>query len=100
MNRQETIRLLEQHLTELETRFGIRQLSLFGSVSRGEATSVSDVDILVDFGEAPKFRQYMDALLYLEDVLGCQVDLVTKGTLKQEVTPFAEKDLLTISLGA
>jgi uncharacterized protein len=58
------------------------------------------VDVLVSFGAPPSFRQYMNTLLYLEDVLGCKVDLVTEGTLKSELLPTVEKDLFSISHGA
>ncbi|CAN5851210.1 nucleotidyltransferase family protein [soil metagenome] len=90
------IQTLSEHLAELRTRFGIRELALFGSVARNEARPNSDVDLIVDYGAPPTFRQYTDALLYLEDLLGCKVDLITRGSLKPELVLTAEQDLLTI----
>ena len=42
-------------LAELARRYHIKQLALFGSAARGELTSSSDVDLLVEFeqGKAP-----------------------------------------------
>ncbi len=97
MNRQETLKTLSDHLTELEEKFGIKTLSLFGSVARNEATQTSDIDLVVDYGKAPTFRQYTDALLYLEDLLGCKVDLITKGSLKPDLAPHINQDLQPIN---
>jgi uncharacterized protein len=96
MNKQLVIQTLEQHFAELQHRHGVKSLQLFGSVARNEATASSDVDILVDFGKAPSFKDYMGTMLYLEDALGCTVDLVTKGSLKDELVPYVERDLVSI----
>jgi uncharacterized protein len=62
-------------------RFGVRSLGLFGSVARGENTSASDLDILVEF-DHKSFDAYMDLKAYLENLFGCPVDLVLANTLK------------------
>ncbi len=97
MKKQFIVNLLEQHLEALQKKYGVKSLQLFGSVARDEAVTTSDVDILVDFGQAPSFRAYMGTTLYLEDLLGCKVDLVTKGSLKEDVIPYVERDLLDIN---
>jgi predicted nucleotidyltransferase len=91
--------LLQSHIADLHARFGVRRLSLFGSVARDEAGPVSDVDILVDFGRAPSFRQYMGTKFYLEDLFGCRVDLVTQGTLKPRIAPSVERECITVAYG-
>ena len=45
------LRELRQDILELAHRHGARNVRLFGSVVRGEATEESDVDLLVDAGE-------------------------------------------------
>ena len=96
MIRAHIIQTLSEHLEELRIQFGIRELSLFGSVARDEAKHSSDIDLIADYGAPPTFRQYTDALLYLEDLLGCKVDLVTRSSLKRELVATVELDLLTI----
>ena len=71
---QEYIDLLKQHAPELKERFGIRSLSIFGSVARGEQHEGSDVDILVDM--PPVFYNACAANDYLEDILDCHVDMI------------------------
>lgn len=64
----------------------IRSLSLFGSVARDEALDASDVDILVDFdeGHPTGLFEFIGVMNYLEDLLGCRVDLVMTDSLRKE----------------
>ena len=71
------MRFLAEHKPELERRFNVIDLALFGSTARGSARTDSDIDILVTFeGEATSAR-YFGVQFYLEDLLGHAVDLVT-----------------------
>ncbi len=63
-------------------RFGVRELAVFGSVARGEASATSDLDVLVDFVGLATFDGFMGLKLFLEDSLGVKVDLVTRAALK------------------
>ena len=47
-NRDEILSLLTQYKPELQTKFKVRHLALFGSYARGDQQPDSDVDILVD----------------------------------------------------
>jgi predicted nucleotidyltransferase len=74
----DTIRRIRDHRPEIARRFRVEQLGVFGSVSRGEDTSSSDVDILVRFEEGEKtFDNYMELKFYLEELLEREVDLLT-----------------------
>ena len=61
--------------------FGVRELSLFGSSVRGEETSASDLDFVVEF-EKKSFDSYMDLKFFLEDLFGRPVDLVLADGIK------------------
>jgi len=95
--RDEVLLLLRAHRDEFERRFGVRSLALFGSFARDTATETSDVDLLVDFGRPPDFDLYMDAKLYLEDLLERRVDLVTVGGLKPRLRPYVERELIRVA---
>lgn len=73
-------KILKQHKSEL-TEQGVRALAIFGSVARNESTSKSDVDILIDFDSKRGLFAFVDLKTYLEDILNCKVDLVTKNAL-------------------
>ena len=72
-------------------------LSLFGSVARGDATASSDVDLLVRFNGPATFDRYMDLKLFLEDLLGRRVDLVTEQALRKELRARVEQELLRVA---
>src|SRR5436309_881681 len=93
MGRDDVLQLLAAHRNEIE-RFGVESLRLFGSVARGEAAAGSDVDLLVSFRETPTFSGYMKLRIFLEDLLGAQVDLITESGSRKGVRPFVENDAI------
>jgi predicted nucleotidyltransferase len=60
-------------------------LGVFGSYVRGEQTGESDLDVLVEFDEAPGLFEYVKLEYYLSDLLGVKVDLVTRTGLKPKI---------------
>ena len=76
----EILTLLE-HNAEAIRRLGVRRLGLFGSSARGTADDQSDLDFVVEF-ERKSFDAYMDLKAYLEDLLGCRIDLVVAEAIK------------------
>ncbi len=90
MHRDSVLRVLSEHWKEIAEDYGVRRLAVFGSVARGDATSDSDVDILVEFLHPPGFDRYMQIKFYLEALLGCRVDLVMDSALK----PWARETVL------
>lgn len=83
-------------LTSLCKQEDIAYLGLFGSQSRNEATSSSDVDILVDFNNTKSFFELARVKEKLEKTFGKPVDLVLKSTIKEQLKPYIMKDLVTI----
>ena len=97
MLRKDALQTLHIHLDEVRNRFGVKTLRLFGSVARDSASEYSDIDLLVAFEGPPTFRGYMDLRIYLEDLLGCRVDLITEAGLRDQVRPFVEKDAIRVA---
>jgi len=96
MKRSKVLEVLTRLKPELAARFGVIQLSVFGSTARDEARSDSDVDILVSFDGPATSRKYFGVQFYLEDALGCSVDLVTEKALRQELRPFIEREAVSV----
>ena len=82
MKQDAIVQILKQKNAELVKRFGVKSLSLFGSVARNEATSASDVDLLVEFNRPVGYFGLFALQDYLENLLGCPVDLGTPDSLK------------------
>lgn len=92
---QEYIDLLRVHTSELQTRFGISYMRLFGSVARGEQREDSDVDIFVEMPATMK--DVCRAQLFLEKLFGCNVDLIRKhSNLSQYFLNQVEKNGINI----
>jgi predicted nucleotidyltransferase len=72
-----TIGANEARLRELS----VRELSLFGSFVRGEATDASDIDFLVEF-DHKTFDNYIHTKQLLELLFGRKVDLGSKRNIK------------------
>lgn len=78
---------------ELNERFSVRQIGVFGSFARGDEGPESDVDIIVELGE-PTFDNYMDLKFRLEEVLQRPVDLVMADTVKPRLRPIIEQEVV------
>ena len=96
MNRDRVLELLRSHRGELEARFGVKHLALFGSTARDSAKAVSDVDLLVTFDGPATSKRFFGTLFFIEDLLGCPVDLVTDKALRAELRPYIEVDSLNV----
>ncbi|MFZ5821776.1 MAG: nucleotidyltransferase family protein [Chloroflexota bacterium] len=96
MTRRMVISRIRKHRAQL-TRLGVKALSIFGSVARGEEHAGSDVDILVEFEGRATFDRYMDTKFYLEELLGCKVDLVTPKAIKPLMQPYILQDLIHVA---
>jgi hypothetical protein len=78
------VRIEAPSLAEVCRRYGVKELSLFGSAARGEMTPDSDVDVLVEFESGVRigvlrFESFAEEL---ESLVGRKVDLVTRRGLK------------------
>ena len=96
MGRDNVLALLAAHRDQIGG-FGVESLRLFGSVAREDASINSDVDLLVRFRETPTFSGTMKLRIYLEDLLGAKVDLVTEAGLREAVRPFVERDAIRVA---
>jgi len=77
--------VLQSHKDELNERFHVESLSIFGSVSRNTARPDSDIDILVRYSNTPGIFDFLRLKQYLEAIVGRPVDLVTEGALKKQL---------------
>lgn len=96
MRRSQVLAILREEKPSLQREFGVRTLGLFGSAARDELLPDSDIDILVEFEGRSTSRGYFGTLFRLEDVFGRPVDLVTRRSLREEIRPYVERDLISV----
>ena len=85
MKQEAVVKNIQQKNAELARQFGVKSLLLFGSVARDEATTASDVDLLVEFNRPVGYFGLFALQDYLEQLLGCPVDLGTPNSLKPSI---------------
>ena len=80
--------------------YGVKRVAVFGSFARGEETTESDIDILVDFDEPRRLPLGLLTWTRLErelsEKIGRKVDLVTNQGLNRHIRPFIEADMIII----
>ena len=84
-SRSEIFEKLRLHLPELEKRYHVKSLGVFGSWTRDEQRKDSDLDLLVEFIKTPGMFGFVELEDHLSDLLGVKVDLVTKNALKPRI---------------
>lgn len=97
MRRADVVARVSAQRHEIVERFGVRSLSLFGSVARDQAGPESDVDVMVEFEGPTTFDAHMGLLVFLEDLLGRRVDLVTAKGLKPRLRRRIGEDLVRVA---
>jgi len=68
---------------QIKNQYHITELGIFGSYIRGEENENSDIDILINYAEAPSLFELIDLELYISECVGIKADVVTKNGLKQ-----------------
>lgn len=94
--KEEAIAILNEHKEHLREKYKVNEISLFGSLIRGEQAKSSDIDVLVDLGEGADLFDLIGLALYLEEKLGQKVDVVPKRALREEIRDSVLKELIPI----
>ncbi|MBD3175908.1 MAG: nucleotidyltransferase [Armatimonadia bacterium] len=85
-----------EEILALADRWGARNVRIFGSVARGEADDKSDLDLMVDMDPGRTLFDMGGLLMDLQDLLGCEVDLVTEEGLRTHMRDRAVSEAVTL----
>ena len=80
--RRRAIEAKREQIGTIARRHRARSIALFGSVARGDDTSTSDADFLVEFEDGSSLFDLMHLTDDLQALLGFDVDVVSVGGLK------------------
>jgi uncharacterized protein len=77
---------------------GITSMAVFGSRVRGDHRPDSDLDLLIDVDPLQKFSliDLSSAQFFLEDLIGCRVQLTLRVGLKAAVAASVAHDAVSI----
>ncbi|CAK8718516.1 MAG: hypothetical protein CDV28_10843 [Candidatus Electronema aureum] len=94
-SKEKILSVLKGKRAYLQNHFSVSNIALFGSHVRDDAHEASDIDILVSLLE-PTFDHYMELKFYLEELLGCQVDLVLENTVKKRLQAVIQQEAVYV----
>jgi hypothetical protein len=78
----------------VKENFKVKTIGVFGSYVRGGQKRKSDVNVLVEFEEPIGLFEFMDLEMYLSNLLGVKVDLVSKKALKSHIGEHILKEVI------
>lgn len=87
------LHILRQHKPELQRKYPVSGIAVFGSYARGEATAGSDLDIAVDIN-GPMGLSFVAMANEIETLFGIKTDVVPRRSIKPEFLPSVEKDII------
>jgi len=93
MAQNDILSCLRARKKELQDKFTVRRIGVFGSHARGDADLHSDVDVLVELDQ-PTFDHYMDLKFFLEQLFNANVDLVMADTVKPRLRPYINQEVV------
>ena len=71
-------------------QYPIKRAALFGSAARGDMTSQSDIDMLVEFMPGTPGLEFFGLRVDLEEAFGRNVDLITFSALSKSKPDFSQ----------
>ena len=83
-NRTDIITKLKELKPTLQEEFAVKKIGLFGSFSDDTFTEASDIDILVEL-EKPIGWKFFTLELFLQNIFGRKIDLVTRNAIKEQI---------------
>lgn len=95
MNR--AIRTYQKQILALAREHGAHNVRVFGSAARGEDTSESDLDVLVNMEKGRSLLDHVALKQDLEDLLGREVDVVTEASLDPRIRERVLREAVPLS---
>jgi len=87
--------ILKQYKQDLEHRYPIKSMAIFGSYARNEQSSNSDLDLLVEIN-GKIGSKFIDLADEIEELVGIKVDVVSKNGIKPKYLEAIKNDLIYV----
>lgn len=94
--REQILERLRKKKPELQEKYPLSELALFGSYARGDQTETSDIDILVGLGGRIGGFRYVELAHELQALFDSRVDVVSRRAIRPQFMPFVEKNLIHV----
>lgn len=81
----ELLQAKRDEILRIAAKHGARNVRVFGSIARGDATPDSDIDLVVELGPDCSLFDHAALMLELEELLGRRVDVVSDKGIKPRI---------------
>lgn len=88
--------ILTKAKPELQKKYPLSELGIFGSYVRGDATEESDIDVLVDFNAPLGLIKYIGLSHQLQQLFNLKVDVVSKDGIKPKYWIYVSQNLIYV----
>ena len=82
---EELKKIVAEEKDEIRQQYKAQIKAVFGSYARGDFHADSNLDLLVDVDAGTTLLDLIGLQHFLEDKLGCKVDLGTESSLREEL---------------
>lgn len=79
---------IKKSILPILERYDVKSASIVGSVARGEQTSHSDLDVVVDISAPLSLLSFSRMKIEIEDKLNLKVDLIERSAIKPRLKEF------------
>ncbi len=95
MTSKEILSIIRNCKEELQERFGVEDIAIFGSYIRNEQKYNSDVDVFVTLKTGYKtFDNFIELKFFVEDITQKKIDLVIKDSIRKEFRDIVLKEAM------
>jgi len=95
ITKEEILKILARDKPQLQKRFKVSKLALFGSFARGDQRADSDVDILVEVDPSIGL-EFVTLADRIEKLLGTSVDLVSSRAVSSRAMEYIKTELIYV----
>ncbi|MHA1234525.1 MAG: nucleotidyltransferase family protein [Promethearchaeota archaeon] len=87
---------IKEKIISILVKHGIKRILVFGSYARNEATTKSDLDLIVDFPEGTSLLDHIGIEMELSEVLNMKIDLLSRNGISPYIKDHVLREAIVI----
>jgi len=87
---------IKEIIISILVKHGIKRILVFGSYARNEATTKSDLDLIVDFPEGTSLLDHIGIEIELSEALNMKIDLLSRNGISPYIKDHVLKEAIVI----
>lgn len=96
IDKESVLQTISSVMKDLQKKYNVKSIALFGSYVRGENNKDSDIDLLVEFEDHADLFDLTGLANFLENKLQHSVDIVSKNGLREELKDTVSKEAIPV----